>query len=297
MFAPKALRQQHLHGLTDEFRWREVKQGCDLSVGELNRAGGVDNQHGVRSRFENAGKQVGGKHGSLGVVRAAGSALAYCRAYGVTDLVRTIRDESSSGDREHVCMARHLLVIDGHPDGRPARYMHALAAAYEDGARAGGHELRSIRLAGLKVPLLRTGEEFQLEAASAVIREAQQSLLWADHVLILFPLWLGAMPALLKGFLEQVLRPGFAFAPAVRGRMPRKLLKGRSARIVVTMGMPSLFYRLVYRSHSVKSLERNILAFCGFAPVRVSIIGMVEGSAAHRATWLAKMVALGKRAG
>ena len=74
-----------------------------------------------------------------------------------------------------------------------------------------------------------------------------------------------------------VLRPGFAFGKPEPGRMPKKLLKGRSAHIVVTMGMPALFYRIVYRAHSV--------------------IGMVEGAEKARAAWLAKMAVLGRKAG
>jgi len=61
---------------------------------------------------------------------------------------------------------------------------------------------------------------------------------------------------------EQVARPGFAFGTAKGKGLPPKLLKGRSARVIVTMGMPALFYRWYYRAHSVKNLERNILAFC-----------------------------------
>jgi putative NADPH-quinone reductase len=79
--------------------------------------------------------------------------------------------------------------------------------------------------------------------------------------------------------------------------LPRKLLTGKSARIVVTMGMPSWFYRLFYRAHSLKSLKRNILSFCGFGPIHASIIGSVEGmSSAARGQWLSKMMQLGRRA-
>jgi putative NADPH-quinone reductase len=102
------------------------------------------------------------------------------------------------------------------------------------------------------------------------------------------------MPARLKGFFEQVLRPGFAIGEAAPGGTWKKLLKGRSARIVVTMGMPALFYRLYYRSHSVKSLKRNILEFCGFAPVRTSLIGTLEAKApVARELALVKMRMLG----
>ena len=127
-------------------------------------------------------------------------------------------------------------------------------------------------------------------------REAQATIAWAEHVVIVFPLWLGDVPALLKGFLEQVLRPGFAFRYREKG-MPEKLMRGRSVRIVVTMGMPGFFYKLFFRAHSVKSLERNILGFVGFGPVRHTIMGMVE-SADHKRNeeWLARMHELGMQA-
>ena len=114
--------------------------------------------------------------------------------------------------------------------------------------------------------------------------------------MIFFPLWLGDVPALLKGFLEQVARPDFAFGYAERG-LPKKLLKGRSARIVVTMGMPAPYYRLVYRAHSVRSLERNILRFVGFKPVKQTIIGSIESSAARCERWLARLRGMGAKGG
>jgi putative NADPH-quinone reductase len=105
------------------------------------------------------------------------------------------------------------------------------------------------------------------------------------------------MPASLKAFFEQVLRPGFAFGASAANRLPRKLLKGKSARIVVTMGMPTLFYRWYFRAHSLKSLERNILAFCGIDPIRASVVGMVDGmSDATRKRWLARMNEFGRAA-
>jgi putative NADPH-quinone reductase len=194
-------------------------------------------------------------------------------------------------------MPKRIVVIDGHPDPDRKRYIHALADSYEDGARTAGHEVRRINVAELDFPLLRTAVDFQKGTPSRAIRDCQATLAWAEHWLILYPLWLGSMPALLKGFFEQVGRPGFAFSEA-RGRgLPRKLLMGRSARVVVTMGMPGLFYRWYYRAHSLKSLERNILAFIGISPIRASIVGMVEGaSAATRAKWLQQLRRHGARA-
>jgi putative NADPH-quinone reductase len=103
------------------------------------------------------------------------------------------------------------------------------------------------------------------------------------------------MPALLKGFFEQTLRPGFAIGKAEPGRLGTRLLKGRSARIVVTMGMPAFFYKIYYRAHSLKSLKRNVLEFCGVSPVRSTLIGTVEGDADWRAGWLSKLAVLGRQ--
>src|SRR6185437_15601141 len=133
-------------------------------------------------------------------------------------------------------MKRHILIIDGHPDASAGRFVHALCRAYYDGARLGGHEIRSIIVSEQKFALLRSNEEFRSRQIPSAIRKCQESLLWADHVVFLYPLWLGDMPALLKGFLEQLLRPGFAFCEAPLSPGVRKPLAGKSARVIVTMG-------------------------------------------------------------
>ena len=104
------------------------------------------------------------------------------------------------------------------------------------------------------------------------------------------------MPALLKGFFEQVFRPGFATEPVDGGKKWARLLKGKSAHIVVTMGMPAFAYRWFYGAHGLKSLERNILKFTGVGPIRESLIGMVEECQQHRVRWLDKMYNYGKKA-
>lgn len=182
-----------------------------------------------------------------------------------------------------------IVIIQGHPDPAPGRFGRALAEAYAHGAESAGHEVTSIEVARLQFPILRNEKEWR-GAPPPAIRRAQEAIAAAEHLVIVFPLWLGDMPALLKGFLEQLMRPGFAMGPGFK-----KLLKGRSARIVVTMGMPGLFYRVYYREHSVKSLKRNILEFCGVGPVATSLVGTVE-SARSRKQWLARLHALGGKA-
>ena len=191
-------------------------------------------------------------------------------------------------------MGKHILIIQGHPDPAGNHYGHALAEAYRIGAEEGGHWVETLSVAQLDFEMLRTQAEWMMGETATDIRRAQQAIAKADHLVIFYPLWLGSMPALLKGFLEQALRPGFAVGYPDKPGDYAKLLKGKSARIVVTMGMPAFVYRWFFRAHSIKSLERNILRFCGIKPIRESLIGMVEGKPAHREKWLGKMRALGR---
>lgn len=196
-------------------------------------------------------------------------------------------------------MPRRILILIGHPDPSPDRLCRALATAYADGAEAAGHTVRRIDLATIDFPMLRTMHEFEHGPVPESLKEAAAAVVWAEHIVLVFPLWLGTMPALLKAFLEQVMRPGTAFAyPDKGGGFTRTLLRGRSARVVVTMGMPSFLYRLWFLGHGIAGMRRNILNFVGISPVRETLFGMVAaGSDAKRVGWLAQMRKLGERAG
>lgn len=192
-------------------------------------------------------------------------------------------------------MPKRILIIQGHPDAREAHYCHALARAYEAGASAAGHEVRSLDVARLDFPLIRSRREFESEPP-APIRAAQEQIRWAHHLVIVYPLWLGTLPALLKAFFEQTFRYGFATGTSGKG-FPEKLLAGRSARIVVTMGMPATAYRYLFRAHGLKSLESGVLGLSGIRPIRSTLIGLVENrSAGYRRRMLDEVCGLGRRA-
>lgn len=193
---------------------------------------------------------------------------------------------------------RRILILQGHPDPAGGHLLHALAEAYTEGARAASHAVETIDIARLDFPLLRSQAEWKDGPLPPTLQPAQDAIGRAEHLVLLFPLWLGDMPALVKGFLEQVARPGFAFKPQADNPFGAKGLTGRSARIVCTMGMPALLYRAYFRAHSIKSLERNILGFVGIAPVRATLIGMVEQlGAAGVSLWQDRLRRLGAEAG
>lgn len=193
-------------------------------------------------------------------------------------------------------MGKRILIIQGHPDASQHHLCHALEDAYAQGAVTAGHEVKHVNVATLDFPLLRSEREWEKGVLPHSLDEAQASIKWAEHILLFFPLWLGDMPALLKGFLEQVARPGFAFARDGNNPLAHKGLSGRSARVVVTMGMPAAVYRWYFRAHSIRSLERNILGFVGITPVNETLIGMVGNmEAATASKWLDKLEQMGAR--
>ncbi|MDE2253883.1 MAG: NAD(P)H-dependent oxidoreductase [Betaproteobacteria bacterium] len=193
-------------------------------------------------------------------------------------------------------MNKNILLIQGHPDPSQHHFCHALEKAYAEGATGAGHKVQHINVAALDFPILRSQQEWEHGTLPMALGRAQTAIRWANHIVLLFPLWLGDMPALLKAFLEQVARPGFAFSSEAGNPFAHKGLTGRSARVVVTMGMPASMYRWYFRAHSVRSLERNILGFVGIAPVNETLIGMTgKLDPIQAGKWLERLKELGGR--
>ncbi|WP_018861540.1 NAD(P)H-dependent oxidoreductase [Thioalkalivibrio sp. ALJ3] len=178
-----------------------------------------------------------------------------------------------------------VLVILGHP--RTDSLCGALAEAYRDGARSAGVDVRSLDLANLDFdPYVHTPSpnqqalEHDLDAARALVA-------WADHLVFVFPTWWGTMPALLKGFLDRVMTPEFAFRNCEGGTGYEGLLQGRSAQLITTMDTPVLIHRLMYRQPGINAMARATLGFCGIRPVRSLMLGSVrEADDRKREAWL-----------
>jgi putative NADPH-quinone reductase len=191
-------------------------------------------------------------------------------------------------------MSKNIAIVQGHPDPAPERLCRALANAYARGAARGGHDVRHIDVAMLDFPMLRTQAAFENGDPPPAIAEAQETLRWADHFVFVYPIWLGDAPALFKGFIEQTFRPGFALRYR-EGRIPQGLLKGKTARVIVTMGMPSILYRFFFFAHGLRNLKRNVLTYAGVSPVRATFIGQAKGMPRETAEkWLAAAEALGR---
>lgn len=192
---------------------------------------------------------------------------------------------------------KRIAIVQGHPDRSVPHLGDTLVEAYANAAREAGHTVEIVDVGRLDFPLLRSAEDFEHGSAPPNLAAVQHILAHSDHIVFVYPLWLGDMPALLKGFLEQVFRPSFVRANG-KVDMPfgRGPLSGKSARLIVTMGMPALLYRLYFGKHSV-TFRRNILGLVGIRKVHNTLIGNLGHVGAKRAACLARKCArLGRNA-
>jgi NAD(P)H dehydrogenase (quinone) len=181
-------------------------------------------------------------------------------------------------------MAKNIVLILGHPDAES--YCGALAAAYAEAAKEAGHKVKFFKLGEISFdPILHHGYN-QIQELEPGLKEIQEAVIWAKHLVFVYPTWWGAMPSLLKGMFDRVFLPGYAFKYRENSQFWDKLLAGRSAHAIVTMDTPPWYYRLVYKMPGHIQIKKTILGFCGIKPVKITSFGPIRfASAAKRDKW------------
>jgi NAD(P)H dehydrogenase (quinone) len=189
-------------------------------------------------------------------------------------------------------MSKRILVILGHPNNDS--FCGAIANSYIEGAKAAGNDVRRIAVGDLSFdPVLRKGYGSVLELEPD-LAAAQSAIAWAQQIVFVYPIWWGAMPALLKGFIDRVFLPGFAFKYREGSHFWDRLLSGRSAHLLVTMDTPPWYFRWVFHMPGHNQMKRTILEFCGIKPVSITSIGSIKGSTLqNREGWLAQVKTYG----
>ena len=185
-------------------------------------------------------------------------------------------------------MTIRTLLILGHPS--PDSFNAALADAYADAALKAGRELRRIDLHAQRFDPILHGAYRGEQALEPDLQAAQADILWAEEIVWVYPVWWGGLPALLKGFLDRVLLPGFAYKFHQGHRSWDKLLKGRNARIVVTLDTPGWYDRLAYGRPAWRQMKHTILQFCGMKLLSTTTFAPIATSKLEqRERWLAEV--------
>ena len=189
---------------------------------------------------------------------------------------------------------KKTLIINGHPDKES--FCFALAESYKKGADSAGADCKSVHLIDLDFsPILTFGYRKISELEPDLVK-MQQEILAADHLVLVYPNWWATFPALLKGFLDRVLVPGFAFKYHEDSPFWDKLLAGKTARMIVTMDTPKWYYFLMNKNAGHNAMRIGVLEFCGIKPVKITSFAPVKSSEeAKRKKWLAEVEELGKQ--
>ena len=189
-------------------------------------------------------------------------------------------------------ISMNILLINGHPDEES--YNHALTASYKKGAANSGAEIQVINIGELSFnPNLEFGYRKRTELEPDLLK-AQESIKWADHIVWIYPVWWGSVPAMMKGFLDRVLLPGFAFKKREGSVWWDKYLTGKTSRIICTMDQPTWYYRWINGRPSHVAMKRLSMNFVGIKKVRITSIGPMRLSKDEfRQKWLRKVEKLG----
>jgi len=188
---------------------------------------------------------------------------------------------------------KKILIINGHPD--KSSFCFALAERYKKGADTNGTECKLVHLIDLKFnPILTHGYRLVSELEPD-LQNIQQDILQADHLVFVYPNWWSTLPALLKGFIDRVFLPNFAFKYHKNDPFWDKLLTGKTARLIVTMDTPAWYYWLINKSAGHNAMKIGVLEFCGIKPVKISVFAPLKSSdEKKRNKWLNEVETLGK---
>ena len=191
-------------------------------------------------------------------------------------------------------MTKKIVIINGHPNKESLNF--GFSEAYKKGALYSNAEVQEIRISELKFnPNLEFGFQKRTELEPDLL-EAWEKIKWADHLVWIHPVWWGGLPAIMKGFIDRLFLPGFAFQYRKNSMFWDKLLTGKTAHIITTLDQPSWYYRVVYGRPSVNQLKKATLKFCGVKKVKISYFGIVKNSKdVQRQKWVTKVEILGKK--
>lgn len=190
---------------------------------------------------------------------------------------------------------KRVFILLGHPDKGPEPLSRQFADAYEAAARAAGHEVRRTDLSALTFdPILHQGYRV-IQDLEEDLKKVQEDMKWCEHFVLFYPNWWGGMPALLKGMWDRMFLPAFAFRMWKNKFGWDALLKGRTARLVITSNNPPLLDHLLFGDYTA-SIRRSLLQFAGFK-VRVTAYGKAEHAPeATKENWRNAIRSLAKHA-
>jgi putative NADPH-quinone reductase len=182
-----------------------------------------------------------------------------------------------------------VSVILAHP--HKGSFNHAIASAVVERLRENGHDVRFHDLEEEKFdPILPASEIPKGAELPPAIEKHCAEIAEAEGIVIVHPNWWGQPPAILKGWIDRVIRPGVAyeFLEGDSGEgIPLGLLKAKDVVVFNTSNTGEERERRVF-GDPLESLWKNcVFGLCGRAQFHRRMFGiLVTSNDEQRQTWL-----------
>jgi len=191
-------------------------------------------------------------------------------------------------------MSKKILVILGHPSKESL--CASIAKAYSKGATSSGAKVKEIYISDLKFDLILHKGYRKRQHLEKDLQKSQELIKWAEHIVLIYPTWWGSTPAILKGFIDRVFLPRFAFNLNENSIFQEKLLKGKSAHLIVTSGARPILYYFIGGNPAIRHVKKTTMEFCGIKPVRITKIGPIKNPPREKINnWLKIIEKKGKK--
>lgn len=183
---------------------------------------------------------------------------------------------------------KKIYILMGNPD-KEDTLSNEMADLYEREARSAGHEVRRANLGDLQFdPILHKGYKV-IQELEPDLKQVQEDMKWADHFVLIYPLWWAGMPALLKGMWDRMFIPGFAFRFWKSGLGWDRLLSGKTARVLILSKNWPILERVLFGDFK-NEVGKALLGFAGYK-VRITEFGDSETPSESRKKALVAKVA------
>ncbi len=162
-----------------------------------------------------------------------------------------------------------ILILNGHP--KPHSLSALATQTYADAARQAGAEVRVHSVADLRFdPDFGDGGYEATKPLEPDLEAFLADLEWCEHFVLAAPMWWGNLPAMTRGLFDRVLLPGRTFDTRSKTAMglPKPLLTGRTAQLIMTSDTPLWALRLLYSRSALNNIHGQILKFVGMKPLR-----------------------------
>jgi len=191
-------------------------------------------------------------------------------------------------------MAKKIYILMGNPDS-DGTLSSEIATTYESAAKIAGHEVHRVNIGDLSFdPILHKGYKV-IQELEPDLKKVQEDLKWADHFVLIYPLWWSGTPALLKGMIDRMWLPGFCFHFWKNGMGWDRMMKGKTARVITLSKMPPLFIRFTMGDFT-NEIRSATLGFAGYK-VSMSEFGNSESlTPSAKARLISNISGLAKRA-